>query len=84
MKDTYGIRQDLYFTSVFCIPAFIMYFVIATFIWHYQDFGPNYVIFFVFGVSHFMLVVGSLCRMWMEDRSRMTYQSVECVASGFV
>ncbi|KAI8815459.1 hypothetical protein BJ742DRAFT_17585 [Cladochytrium replicatum] len=83
MNDTYGIRQDLYFTSVFCIPAFIMYFVIATFIWHYKDFGPNDVIYFIFGVSHFMSVVVPLCRMWMEDRSRrnirMNYQSFERV-----
>ncbi|KAI8815460.1 hypothetical protein BJ742DRAFT_17547 [Cladochytrium replicatum] len=54
MNDTYGIRLDLYITSFAAFPCFIAYFVISTFTWHFDGFGPNDVIYIIFGVSHTM------------------------------
>ncbi|KAI8814326.1 hypothetical protein BJ742DRAFT_787162 [Cladochytrium replicatum] len=83
MNDTYGIRQDLYITTMFSLPSFIVYFIVASVVWHFDGFGPNDVIYFVFGVSHFMSVVLPLYRMMKEEKGKakikMTLQSFEKV-----
>ncbi|KAI8814327.1 hypothetical protein BJ742DRAFT_787163 [Cladochytrium replicatum] len=83
-NDAYGIRQDLFVTNLFAIPGFILYFLIAMFWWKFNSvFGPNDVLLFMFGVSHFMSVVVPLFRTFMEvyrrKRLKLNVDSFEMV-----
>ncbi|KAI8810205.1 hypothetical protein BJ742DRAFT_801021 [Cladochytrium replicatum] len=69
-NDLHGVRVDVGLTLIAALPSFVLYFVDALFLWQFSTpyLGPNYFVYPVFAISHFVSVILPLIRTTRRRR----------------